>query len=41
MIGAGTVVGKKAADKVFGGHGQDKGSGKPEPPGDQPPAQAE
>ena len=38
-IGAGTYLGKKAMEKVFGG--QDKGGANPEPTNEQPPAQAE
>jgi hypothetical protein len=38
-IGAGTYLGKKAMEKVFGG--QDKGGAKPEPPSEQPPPPAE
>ena len=38
-IGAGTYLGKKAMEHVFGS--QDKGGAKPEPPGEQPPPPAE
>jgi hypothetical protein len=38
-VGAGTYLGKKAMEKVFGG--KDKGGGQPEPPAKQPPPPAE
>jgi hypothetical protein len=41
VTGAAAWTAKRVLDKKFGGRGQDKGGGKPEPPSDPPPSQAE